>query len=293
MRASVVIPAHNAARTLAECLRALSAQDFSAVDFEIIVVDDGSDDDTAAIAAAHRATLLRRSNGGAAAARNTGWRAATGTWVAFTDADCVPARSWLRRLVNAADAAGTSQPALGCAGKVIGLESKTQAAQFCDIAGSLDAERHLSHPRFPFAPSSNLMYRRSALQAVGGFDERYVSYEACDLHWRMTRLVGGAFVYEPRALVLHRHRPDWASFWRQQYSYGMGYAQFIEHHRDACRWSMADELREWGSIGKLGLTAWQPAKNATQLYRRGMFVKKFAQRLGFLEMRLSRGGRTR
>lgn len=286
--ASVVVPAYNAEKTLRECLRALQAQDLPKATFEIIVVDDGSRDATATIPTSYGARVIRRTNGGAAAARNTGWREAIGEWIAFTDADCVPARTWLRRLVEAAQAASAEKPALGAAGKIVGFESKTAPAQFCDIAGSLDAQRHLAHPRFPFAPSSNLMYRRSALAAVNGFDERYIAYEACDLHWRITNVVGGPFVYEPRALVLHRHRADWKSFWRQQYSYGQGYAQFMRYHRDACRWTLSDELREWGAIGRLGLTAWRAPKNDQLLYCRGMLLKKMAQRLGFLAMRFNR-----
>lgn len=52
--ASIVVPAFNAAATLPETLRSLSAQSFG--DFEIIVVDDGSTDATAEIAQAHAST---------------------------------------------------------------------------------------------------------------------------------------------------------------------------------------------------------------------------------------------
>lgn len=279
---SVVVPAYNAGGTLQSCLRALASQDFPKDRFEVIVVDDGSSDNTASVARSEPVTLIERRNGGAAAARNTGWRKASGEWIAFTDADCLPARPWLRMLVDAAEAAGAREQALGSAGKTVGFESKTAAARFCDMAGSLDAQLHLSHPTFPFAPSSNLMYRRSALQAVDGFDERYTSYEACDLHWRITNSLKGAFVYEPRALVLHRHRADWHSFWRQQYSYGKGYAQFVRYHRDACHWTFGDEARAWADISKLGLGAWRAPDDTALLYRRGMLIKKLAQRLGFL-----------
>lgn len=284
---SVVVPVYNGMATLQDCLTALRGQDMPLRDFEVIVVDDGSTDDSASLAATFPVRVVGRPNGGAGAARNTGWRAAHGTWIAFTDADCVPARSWLRRLVQSARAANGERSALGAAGKVVGFDSKTPAAQFCDIAGSLDAERHLAHPRFPFAPSSNLLYRRAALEAVGGFDERYVSYEACDLHWRLLQRVGGAFVYEPQAVVLHRHRASWRSYWRQQFSYGQGYAQFMRYHRDVCRWNVMDELSEWGAIGKLSLTAWRKTSSDHALYRRGMFVKKMAQRLGFIAAHLN------
>jgi len=288
---SIVIPAYNAEKILGKCLRAVCGQDVPQRDVEVIVVDDGSTDATPEVAESFGVRVLRRPNGGAGAARNAGWRAAKGEWVAFTDSDCMPARSWLRALVNAAETKATT--AVGAAGKTVGFESRTAAARFCDISGSLDAERHLAHPKFPFAPSANLMYRRTALEEVNGFDERYVTYEACDLHWRIMRAVGGSFVYEPRALVFHRHREDWKAFWRQQYAYGVGYGQFVLGHRNECDWTITNELREWGDIGRLGLTAWLPPKNDTLLYRRGLFVKKFAQRLGFMKTQWSRKERER
>ncbi len=49
MNVSVIIPAHNAANTIAETLESLQAQTFSG--WEAIIVDDGSSDRTAAIAA--------------------------------------------------------------------------------------------------------------------------------------------------------------------------------------------------------------------------------------------------
>lgn len=86
--ASIIVPAYNAAGTLLETLRALSAQTFR--DFEIIVVDDGSQDQTAAIAKAHgdpRLRIVRQINRGLAGARNTGIAHTRGMFIGFCDAD--------------------------------------------------------------------------------------------------------------------------------------------------------------------------------------------------------------
>ena len=278
---SVVVPAYNSAATLGDCLRALTSQSLPREQFEVIVVDDGSTDDTAAIAHRYGVRVIGQINAGAASARNAGWRAAVGCWIAFTDADCVPARGWLRALLAAVRAeTGVAMP-LGAAGATIGLASTTPAARFVDVTGGLDAQRHLTHPRFPFAPSANMMYRRDALAAVNGFDERYRTYEACDLHGRLIRADAGRFTFEPAAVVLHRHRASWKAYWRQQVAYGFGLAQFTHHRSSEIRWSIGHELGAWGGTAKAGIRALGPARGDERLARRGTFVKQLAQRIGF------------
>ncbi|MDD5364665.1 MAG: glycosyltransferase family A protein [Gallionellaceae bacterium] len=87
MRISVVIPAWNAAATLAETLDCVAAQSRPAD--EVIVVDDGSTDASAEIAVSHplRLRLLRKAHSGAPATMNLGVASATGDCLAFLDAD--------------------------------------------------------------------------------------------------------------------------------------------------------------------------------------------------------------
>ena len=87
MRISVVVPAYNAAKTVAATLEALLAQ--SAPPFEIVVVDDGSKDQTREVLEPYRdrVRLVFQANGGVSAARNRGVAETSGDWVAFCDAD--------------------------------------------------------------------------------------------------------------------------------------------------------------------------------------------------------------
>ena len=89
--ASVIVPAFNVARTIAETLDALTAQTFT--DLEIIIVDDGSTDDTLDVVRPYlsddRVRVVSQPNRGLAGARNSGIAASTGQFVGFCDADDV------------------------------------------------------------------------------------------------------------------------------------------------------------------------------------------------------------
>ncbi len=279
MIASVVIPVYNGAATLEACLRSLAHQSLPRDQYEIIVVDDGSTDDSARIAESAGARVVSQPNAGAPAARNVGIAAARGTWIAFTDSDCICARTWLGSLLAAVE---RTPRAIGAAGKTVGYHSQTPAARFVDLMGGLDPIRSLQHPRFPFAPTSNAMYRRDCLEQIGGFDTRYATYDACDLHTRVLRAFDAPFVYEPRALVMHRHRTTWRAYWRQQFSYGVGYAQFVLAHRRELQWSAQRESRAAFDVAKKALAALLPGTDDQALLRRGWFVRTAAQHAGFV-----------
>lgn len=83
---SVIVPAFNAERTLAQTLHSIAAQTRPAD--EIIVVDDGSTDATASIAAAIAGVrLIHQNNAGVGSAMNAGLAAANCSYIALLDAD--------------------------------------------------------------------------------------------------------------------------------------------------------------------------------------------------------------
>jgi glycosyltransferase involved in cell wall biosynthesis len=86
-RFSVVIPAFNAATTLARAIESVRAQSWPV--HEILVVDDGSTDATVEVAAGfgEAVHLIQQKNSGVSVARNAGAAAASGNWLAFLDAD--------------------------------------------------------------------------------------------------------------------------------------------------------------------------------------------------------------
>lgn len=96
MRISVVIPARNEEQFIVGCLEALKAQTLPPD--EVIVVDNGSTDRTSELALEMGVKLVNCPTPGVAVARQAGLEAATGDWVATTDADSRPVAGWLAAL---------------------------------------------------------------------------------------------------------------------------------------------------------------------------------------------------
>lgn len=167
-RISVVIPTHNGARTLADCLTALRAS--SLLPNEIVVVDDASTDDSAQIAERFQCRVIRLDeNVGAARAKNRGAREASGDILFFTDDDVMVARDALARLVeNFADAR--------VAGVVGLLDAKIPFADFASNLKNLWMRftyERVPRERIGLFYTSIAAMRRDIFLQLGGFDENY------------------------------------------------------------------------------------------------------------------------
>jgi glycosyltransferase involved in cell wall biosynthesis len=208
---SVVIPAHNRARSIGRAISGALAQTYP--DIEIVVVDDASADDTAARVEAlghPKVRLVRHAtNKGAAAARNTGVANARGDWIAFQDSD----DDWLpeklaRQAAHMAnlpgdyvatfctkidygyDAAGRHGPRRACC-----MPDPDEAIESGDL-----------HPRLLrgniIGPQTTLI-SKAAFRAAGGFDERLRNNEDWDLFIRLSRQGPIGFLDDPLVLVMY------------------------------------------------------------------------------------------
>lgn len=105
---SILLPAYNARHLIGNAIRSALSQ--TQPRFELIVINDCSTDDTAAVVAGFargdgRIRLLRTArNSGPAAARNVGFDAARGRWIALLDSDDAYVPERLARLLELADA---------------------------------------------------------------------------------------------------------------------------------------------------------------------------------------------
>lgn len=97
---SVVVPAHNEERYLADCLHSLLNQDYPSEFIEILVVDNNSSDRTSEVAASLNVTVLFKEKGPVGAVRNYGVAHSKGEILAFIDGDCVAPVDWIRKGVE-------------------------------------------------------------------------------------------------------------------------------------------------------------------------------------------------
>ena len=214
-RISVIVCCFNEARTISECLDGLQRLDYP--DVEVIVVDDGSTDGTAAIAQDYGVRVIRcETNGGLSAARNVGLNAATGSIVAYIDADAYPDPSWLRYLATTfldTGHVGVGGPNLPPAGDGWLAEC---------IANAPGGPMHvlLSDEEAEHIPGCNMAFRNSCLQEVGGFDPQFrVAGDDVDACWQL-RQRGWTLGFSPAAVVWHHRRNSVRTYWKQQAGYG-------------------------------------------------------------------------
>lgn len=180
---SVIVPARNAADTLAQCLGSICSQATDAD--EVIVVDDYSDDASAQIAARFPARVIRMmARHGAAAARNRGAKEAAKSTLFFVDADVVLASDGIARARRHA-----SSPSFAA---VIGSYDDVPAAH-SSVSMFKNLAHHFFHQRSTPEISSFWgacgLIRRDLFMAAGGFDEqRFVapSIEDVELGYRLS-----------------------------------------------------------------------------------------------------------
>ena len=176
--------------SLRPLLEALAAADGPAPG-RVVVVDDRRDRSRALPVSGVEVVAGR--GAGPAAARNLGWRLATAEWVAFLDDDVVPGPSWLADLAR--DLEGLGSEVAASQGRVrVPLPAGRRPT---------DWERNVRGLETARWATADMAYRRSVLQEVGGFDERFprAYREDADLGLRVVR--AGYRIVPGRRVVSH------------------------------------------------------------------------------------------
>ena len=207
-RVSVVMPAYNAGRYLAEAIESVLAQ--TGEPYELIVVDDGSTDDTAAVLAGYgeRIRRARQEHEGVSVARNRGVEMARGELVAFLDADD---RFVLPTKLAEQAARFEADPGLDIVHsgwRMIEADGTPgPVREPWRWAPALDLRAWLLH--HPVLPSA-MMVRRATLERAGGFDPTLSVLEDVDLMLRLA-LAGAKAAWLEKVTVEYRRHGGGAS----------------------------------------------------------------------------------
>lgn len=210
-KVSVIIPAYNCARYIADAIESVRAQSFT--DREIIVVDDGSTDDTRGVLArcAAQVRYIYQENRGPAAARNTGIRSSFGEFVAFLDADDLWLDGYLDKCMSLMAAGGHDLVMTDNYFHVYDEEGTLVRKEYRsreNYAGNEDRLYEALFNRFygGFWGEIRIVIRRSALDAVGLFDEGLTNSEDWDMWLRFARArLAVGYIREP--LFVYRRFP--------------------------------------------------------------------------------------
>lgn len=196
IQVSVVVPTYNRGSLLRSTLDSVRAQTLVPELVEIIVVDDGSTDDTVAQArtaleGAPNVRIIEQANGGVARARNRGWRAARGEWIAFLDHDDTFHPTKLERLLALARPKSGVLVPRWC--EVASGNERSESPTYSNVK---NAFAWLLDWTNPIVSMSVPLVRRAALERVGGFDPRCVPADDWDLWLRLTTVTEFAFCDE-------------------------------------------------------------------------------------------------
>lgn len=179
---SVVIPAYNGRRYIREAIGSVMAQSYRPL--EILVVDDGSLEDMADAAEGfgNMVRYLRKKNGGTASARNVGVREARGEFIALLDQDDL----WLPHKLERQIPRFAEDPKIGLV--VAWMEIFNAATG--EAKGSYRPPEELGvHEMLGYClpPVQTMVFRRSVLEELRGFDESLRGTDDWDINIRVAR----------------------------------------------------------------------------------------------------------
>jgi GT2 family glycosyltransferase len=233
---------------------------------EVVVVDNDADHGpfdaafTAAFGDDPRIRWVHEPRQGLSFARNAGLDAAKGEFVVFTDDDVMVDEHWVARLV---DAFGAADDVACVSGAILPASQETQAQRWLEEYGgfhkgfrrqvfNLTTHRR-DTPLYPydagqFGSGANMAFRAAAIRAMGGFavdlGAGTPAHGGEDLDVLRRAITSGyTVVYEPAALMWHRHRRSLEALQRQMFRYGVGLSATVAKWLLEDRATAVDVLR--------------------------------------------------
>jgi glycosyltransferase involved in cell wall biosynthesis len=193
MRVSIILTIKNESLYIKKCLDAIFNQSYQ--DFEIIIIDDSSTDGTLEIVSSYEDKRIRlfpaEKDLGHAGLRNFAVKKASGTYIFFTDGDCVPHYNWLDEGLRVFEREGC-----------VGVEGRT----FYEAESGVTVSDYYTQRVKPEGyMTCNVAYMKSSIVEVGYFDPKFkYVYEDRDLGLRIKKT--GKIFFESNMLVFHQQK---------------------------------------------------------------------------------------
>lgn len=220
---SVIFAVKNEARHLRRAVEAVQAQTGTTIS-DIAIAIAPSDDDTVAIAtdlaaADPRIRVIDNPDSWVSHGLNRAIDATTGDIVVRVDGHCELAPNYVA--TAAATMARTGAAVVGGIQRAIGTTptQRAVAAAMTSPFGVGDATFHYGGDEGPTDTVFLGVFRRDALEAVGGFNESLLRNQDYDLNWRI-RQTGGVVWFDPNLAVEYLPRATLGALWRQYVDYG-------------------------------------------------------------------------
>ena len=230
---SVVVPVLNEERHLAEAVRNLLEQAYDGP-MEVVLALGPSVDRTDEIAeglaeADPRVRLVANPTGRTPAGLNAAIAAASYDVVVRVDGHALVPHDYVAAGVETLERTGADN-----VGGFMAAEGETpfEKAVACAMTSPLGvgaASFHVGGEEGP-APTVYLgVFRRSALQRVGGYDESMVRAQDWEMNHRIIE-TGGLVWFTPRMRVTYRPRPTVRALWKQYFEYGRWRREVVRSH---------------------------------------------------------------
>ncbi|CAB4650078.1 unannotated protein [freshwater metagenome] len=220
---SVILPVRNEAAHLADSVRAILSQDFQGL-FEVVLAIGPSSDGTEAIArtlaqADSRVVIVENPTGRTAAGLNLAVKSSQYLNIVRVDGHSEIPQNYLSLVLEILTQSGAVN--VGGVMAAIGKSVFERA-----VARAMRSPLGVGASRFHTGGMAGAVdtvylgaFRKEALLAVGGFDERFIRAQDWELNFRL-RSVGGLIYFDPRLVVTYRPRSTVSALARQYFDYG-------------------------------------------------------------------------
>ncbi len=232
---SIIVPVKNQGDLLENFLKSVDKLNYPKGKIEVIIADGRSTDNTRKTALEYGAKVVDNPKQTVGPGRNIAFKKARGEIIAFSDADCLVDKNWLKnslKYFSNPKIAGVGGPNLTPRtetdfGKAVGFFMN----QAVFSAGSIHGRNLPFVSEVKSLPGCNSIYRRSVLEKVMPIDESLLTCDDTELNLRIGDL-GYKLLSVPDVFVWHYQRPTPKKLWQKMYRWAIGRLQLGKKRKD-------------------------------------------------------------